>query len=82
MKNLFDIWIQHIKAVGKQSTLTNHMITYTRNKFITNFTAVTNDDSSNQNTYYFIFDDRQVSSVGLYRFCVDSAGVRLPHGEY
>ena len=35
------IWIQHIKTVGKHSTLTNHMITYTRNKFITNFTAVT-----------------------------------------
>jgi len=37
----FIIWIQHIKTVGKHSTLTNHMIAYTRNKFITNFTTVT-----------------------------------------
>jgi len=33
------------------------MITHTRNKFITNFTAVTNDGWASQNTYYFMFDD-------------------------
>ena len=37
MKNDFNIWIQHIKKVGKHSIPTAHMLTYTRNKFPANY---------------------------------------------
>jgi len=37
----FDIWIQHIKRVGKQSLSVIHFLTHIRNYFPTNFTAVT-----------------------------------------
>jgi len=40
-EKILDIWIQHIKTVGKHSIPTNHVLTYTRNKYITNFIAVT-----------------------------------------
>ncbi len=33
----FGIWIQHIKTVGKHLFSVIHVLTYTRNKFITNF---------------------------------------------
>jgi len=36
----FDIWIQYIRTVGKHSVPTAHLLTYSRNKFTTNFTAV------------------------------------------
>jgi len=37
----FDIWIQHIKTVEKDSLSVIHILSHTRNKFITNFAAVT-----------------------------------------
>jgi len=37
----FDIWIHYIKTIGKHSLSVIHMLTHTRNKFPTNFTAVT-----------------------------------------
>jgi len=53
----FDIWIQHIKTVGKHSLSVIHMLTLIRNKFQPTLQHWQNDGSSNKNTYYFMFDD-------------------------
>jgi len=40
-QKLFNIWIQHIKRVGKHSISIIHMISHIKNYLPTNFTAVT-----------------------------------------